>query len=60
MTLLGFIIVIAVICVMLYVASRLPVPMSYILYAVILIVCIVILLQITGVLGAGPILNRRV
>jgi hypothetical protein len=60
MSILGFIIAVCVICIMLYVASRLPVPMSYILYAVILIVCIIVLLSATGVLGSGAVLNRRI
>ena len=59
MTILGLIIALVVVCIALWVARQLPVPFSYVLYAVILIVVLVVLLQVTGVMSGGA-LNRRI
>lgn len=60
MTVLGLIVALCVVCIMVYVASRLPIPWSYVLYIFILLACIVILCRVTGILGGGAVLNQRV
>jgi hypothetical protein len=59
MTILGLIVVLLVLVIAIYVAKQLPVPFSYVLYAVILIVAIVVLLQMTGIMGSN-VLNHRI
>jgi hypothetical protein len=59
MTILGLIIVLLVLVIAIYVAKQMPVPFSYILYAVILVVAIVVLLQVTGIMTGSSVLNRR-
>lgn len=60
MTLLGLVVVLIVLCIAVYIAKQVPVPFSYIVYAVIVIAVVVILLEVTGVVSGGNVLNRRI
>lgn len=59
MTILGLIVVVVLMCLMVYVASRLPAPWGYALYVVIFICCLLIILNVAGVIGTGS-LNTRI
>ena len=59
MTILGLIVCLVVVCIALWVARQIPAPFSFILYAVIVCVVLIVLLEVTGVLGTG-VLGRRV
>jgi hypothetical protein len=59
MTLLGLLAVILILMIAVWVARSVPVPFSYIVYALVVLVICIVLLQVTGVLGSGG-LNRRI
>lgn len=59
MTLLGLLAVILILMIAVWVARSVPVPFSYIVYALVVLVICIVLLQVTGVLGSAG-LNHRI
>jgi len=59
MTPLALIFVILILCVAVWVARSVPVPFSYVVYALVVLAICVILLQLLGLLGAES-LNHRI
>jgi hypothetical protein len=59
MTILSLLFAIVLLCIGVWVAKSIPVPFSYVVYAVIVLAICVLLLELTGIMGAG-VLNRRI
>jgi hypothetical protein len=58
MTPLTLIFIILILCVAVWIARSVPVPFSYVVYALVVLATCVILLELLGLLGAGT-LNHR-